>query len=69
LPHPKSSKARARVADQIESTFAELDMGPAGLRPEEAAEILLIAQWFRLRPRERKRTTPPDRWFAEKRPA
>jgi excinuclease ABC subunit C len=69
LPHPKSAKARARVADQIESTFAELDMGPAGLRSEEAAEILLIAQWFRLRPRERKRTTPPDRWFAENRPA
>ncbi len=69
LPHPKSVKARARVADEIDMIFSELDTGPAGLRPEEAAEILLIAQWFRLRPRERQRTMPPDRWLSEKRPA
>ena len=42
--------------------------GPGGLAPEDAAEILLVAQWFRLRPKERKRTVPPDRWLEEKDP-
>ena len=59
----------ARAAKLVEAVYGETDAGPAGLVPEEAAEILLVAQWFRLRPRERQRTLPPERWLAEKRPA
>jgi len=69
LTHPKGAKARARVAQHVQAVFSETDLGPGGLRPEEAAEILLIAQWFRLRPREQKRTMPPERWLKEKNPA
>jgi hypothetical protein len=28
-----------------------------------------VAQWFRLHPKERRRTLTPDRWLEEKRPA
>jgi len=69
LPHPKGRKARARVAEAIEEVYAEADLGPRGMAPEDAAEILLVAQWFRLHPKERKRTIPPQRWLEEKKPA
>lgn len=68
LPHPKGKKARERVAEAIDEVYAEADSGPSGLAPEDAAEILLVAQWFRLRPKERKRTLKPDRWLEKKDP-
>ena len=67
MPHPKGTKSRARVARAIESVFEESDL-PGGLSSDDAAEILLVARWFRLRPRERKRTIPPRQWLEEKRP-
>lgn len=69
LPYPKSRKARQRAARAVEDVYGEVDPGPGGLEPEDAAEILLVAQWFRLHPKERRRTMPPDRWLEEKRPA
>lgn len=69
MPHPKSRKARGRVAAAIEEVYADADPGPRGMAPEDAAEILLVAQWFRLRPKERKRTVEPRRWLEERRPA
>jgi excinuclease ABC subunit C len=69
LPHPKGRKARARVADAIEEVFGEPEAGPRGMAPEDAAEILLVAQWFRLRPKERRRTVEPRSWLERKRPA
>jgi excinuclease ABC subunit C len=69
MPHPKSRKARERAARAIARVYSEADPGPEGLAPEDAAEILLVAQWFRLRPGERGRTLTPDRWLEEKRPA
>ncbi|RMH12977.1 MAG: nuclease [Gemmatimonadetes bacterium] len=65
LPHPRSAAARRRACARIERVLGEPDAGPAGLRPEEAAETLLVARWFRLRPRELKRTTPIETWMAE----
>lgn len=67
MAHPKGAKARARVADAIETVFDERDL-PNELSPEEAAEILLVARWFRLRPRERKRTISPEQWLEERSP-
>ncbi len=69
LRHPKGRKARARVAEAIDEVYGELDLGPGALAPQEAAEILLVARWFRLKPNERRRTVRPDVWLAEKRPA
>jgi excinuclease ABC subunit C len=69
LPYPKGRKARERAARAVETVYAERDLGPGGLEPEDAAEILLVAQWFRLHPEERRRTLSPERWLEEKRPA
>jgi hypothetical protein len=57
------------VARAIDDVYTEADPGPAGLSPEDAAEILLVAQWFRLHPDERRRTVKPERWLELKRPA
>jgi hypothetical protein len=35
------------------------------LEPNDAAEILLVARWFELRPKELKRTATPEKWLAE----
>ena len=69
LPHPKSKTARRSVARAVEQVFGEVDAGPGGLEPQDAAEVLLVARWFELRPRERRRTLSPERWLAEKAPA
>lgn len=68
MPHPKGRKAREGVARAIEEVYGEPDPGPRGMAPEDAAEILLVAQWFRLHPKERKRTLTPSRWMEEKMP-
>ena len=63
LPHPKNPRARSSVARAIEDVYGDPDPGPSALEPEDAAEILLVAQWFRLRPRERERTLTPEAWL------
>jgi excinuclease ABC subunit C len=68
MPHPKSRKARERVATAVEEVYGKVDPGPRGMAPEDAAEILLVAQWFRLHPKERRRTLSPRRWLEEKGP-
>jgi len=69
MPHPKSRRARGLVAREIESVFGEVDPGPSGLSPQDAAEILLVAGWFKQRPEERRRTQPPARWLEERAPS
>ncbi len=68
LRHPKGRAARARVARAIDEVYGELDLGPGALAPQEAAEILLVARWFRLKPKERKRIVRPEVWLEEKDP-
>jgi excinuclease ABC subunit C len=68
MAHPKDRRARARVARGVEEVYGELDPGPLGLEPEDYAEILLVAQWFRLRPKERRRTMRPARWMGQRSP-
>ena len=63
LSHPKTRSARSAVAEAIENVYGETDHGLRALEPQDAAEILLVARWFRLHPRERRRTTTPDRWL------
>jgi excinuclease ABC subunit C len=64
---PDSGRARKRVARAIEGVYGETDPGPAGLSPQDAAEILLVARWFRLNPRERRRTVSPSEWLEKRR--
>lgn len=61
--YPRSRKARVTVARTIGEVFARAEHGPAALQPFEAAEILLIARWFRLNPKQRKRTIKPRAWL------
>lgn len=68
LPHPKTKRARASVARVIDEVYGETETGPAALTPQDAAEILMVARWFKMNPKERKRTLTPQVWLKEKRP-
>ena len=65
FPYPRSKRARARVSKAVEHVYKHAEQGPAALEPREAAEILLVARWFELRPRELQRTTTPKEWLSE----
>jgi len=67
LPLPKGKRARRSVARAVEEVYSETEAGPAGLEPQDAAEILLVARWFRLKPEERRRTVRPEVWLEENR--
>lgn len=66
MPYPKGRRGRERAAAAVEDVYGARDHGPRGMAPEDAAEILLVAQWFRLHPKEMRRTVRPDRWTAER---
>jgi len=65
FPDPRKSGTRKRLRRRVQSVFAGRRPGPAGLTPEQAAEILLVARWFRLNPEERDQTVRPEEWLAE----
>lgn len=65
LPLPKGRAARARVAAAVEEVYEAPDYGPSALSSEEAAEILLVARWFKLNPEERRRTVKPGDWLRD----
>ncbi len=69
LEHPKTRRGRSAVAARIDAVFSAFDPGPAGLDAHQAAEVLLVTQWFRLRPAELQRTRTPEEWLATRRPA
>ncbi len=61
--YPASRRDRTRVVHAIERAYRSVEDGPAALRPHEAAEILLVARWFELRPNELERTVTPREWL------
>lgn len=70
--HPKSREERYRIARRIEAAFDEAGRSPgpgAEIDGAAAAEMLLVARWFRKRPREARRTRSPEQWLKEKKPA
>ncbi|MGE0158426.1 MAG: GIY-YIG nuclease family protein [Gemmatimonadales bacterium] len=69
LSQPRGRQARAEVDRIVESVYGELDPGPAALESQDAAEILLVARWFKLKPQERRRTVKPERWLRDRRHA
>ena len=64
LDYPKTARTRERAAKLVEEVFRRPEPTPRALERNEAAEILFVAAWFRTRPREMKRTTPPQAWLS-----
>jgi excinuclease ABC subunit C len=62
---PDTREQRAAAAGRVRAAFSERDRGLVGLSASEAAEILMVAAWFRGRPEERARTTRPREWLVE----
>ena len=59
------SEHEARVAgERIRAVLGEVDRGPAGLTPEQAAEVLLVARWFRMHPAEMGHTVAPGAFLS-----
>ena len=65
FPYPTTSSERREIDEAVESVYRAPEQGPASLGPHDAAEILLLARWFELRPKELKRTATPKKWLAE----
>lgn len=63
--YPTTKRARRVVDEAIDSVYRAPEEGPASLAPHDAAEILLVARWFELRPKELKRTATPKKWLAD----
>jgi len=64
FPIPRTRATRRRADDRIREVFSAPSRGPGGLTPYEAAEIVLVARWFRLKPDERARAVEPESWEA-----
>ena len=62
---PRTSRTRRRLAERTRRIFGAPNRDPAGLSAHEAAEILLVARWFRLHPEERRRAIAPERFLEE----
>jgi len=65
LPAPRTAATRERVAERVREVFSAPGQGPGGLSPHQAAEILLVSRWFRLKPEERATTVVPDEWLRD----
>ena len=63
VSRPTDRQGRRRLAARVERVFSEPEPGPGGLSEHDAAEILFVARWFQLRPREMKRTRAPRDWI------
>jgi len=61
--YPRNRASRRKIARALGEVFAGIERGPAALQPFEAAEILLVARWFRLNPKQLKRTIAPKAWL------
>lgn len=62
IPESDEREGGARMARAVSEVFGGPNPELAALEPEEAAEILLVARWFRLRPDELANTVPPNEW-------
>ncbi|MCA9739369.1 MAG: nuclease [Gemmatimonadota bacterium] len=60
---PRGRAERTAADETVRTVFRGADPPVSALAPEEAAEILLVARWFRMNPAERGRTIKPERWL------
>lgn len=56
---PQTPDDAARVAELVQEELSRVEPGPLRVTPHQAAEILLVARWFRLNPEERDRLLDP----------
>ena len=54
-PAPRSTAERDAILEKAAGIFRRREYAANRIRPTQAAEILLLARWFRLRPHERER--------------
>ncbi|NNM33932.1 MAG: GIY-YIG nuclease family protein [Gemmatimonadetes bacterium] len=67
FPAPRSTPERERIREEVRSAHARLKARPAlDLDADAAAEVLLVAQWFNRRPKERERAVPIQAFLAPK---
>jgi excinuclease ABC subunit C len=64
LAPPRTRRDRLRTAARVDEVFNAWEPGPGGLQADEAAEILLVARWFKQRPLERRSTVKPGTWLS-----
>jgi len=67
VPRPTSTPGRERIAARVHELYSEPETGPGGLTAHAAAEILFVARWFELHPKELKSTEAPDQWLERQR--
>ncbi len=60
LPFPRGHAEREFAAARVRDVFSAGEPSLSSVRPHEIAQILLVARWFRLRPRELERTCAPE---------
>jgi excinuclease ABC subunit C len=60
LPTPRTPAARRKLARLAAEHFGRPEHDGALVQRHQVDEILLLARWFRARPEERSRTTPPS---------
>jgi excinuclease ABC subunit C len=60
FPVPRRAADLARARDRIAAAFGGPEAGPGGLSAHDAAEVLLVARYFRLRDEEMRRTLRPE---------
>jgi excinuclease ABC subunit C len=61
LPPPRTAAERRRLARLAEEHFGRPEHAGALVQRHQVDEILLLARWFRGRPEEMERTSPPER--------
>jgi excinuclease ABC subunit C len=65
LPDPIGRKRKEATARRLTAVMDRPSDLKRGLTPREAAEVVLVARWFRLHPGEKKRTVPVRTWLSE----
>lgn len=66
-PAPRSTPERDRIREEVRAAQVRLRTRPAlDLDANAAAEVLLVAQWFNRRPKERERAVPIRAFLAPK---
>lgn len=60
---PRTPRTRKRLVERTRRVYGTPSRGAVGLSAHEAAEILLVASWFRLRPEERMGAVTPERFL------
>ena len=65
LPAPFTPAQKKATARRVREVLATRPPGGKALTASQAAEVVLVGRWFRLKKGEKKRTKPVKRWLRE----